>query len=121
MSGLRPRRGPTRALAGIHCAVAAVLLVQPPAIVQAIAGDRGVPPRWLIRVLGARTLAQGVGEALRPRRDVLVLGVIVDLAHAASMVAAAAVWPHYRRPALISAGTAVTSATLGGVLTGLLR
>lgn len=70
---------------------------------------------------GCPDLAQGAAESLRPRRDVLVLGVAVDLAHAASMVAAATVWPHYRRAALISAGSAATSAVVGGFLSGLVR
>jgi len=96
----------------------ALLLTQPPPVIRLIAGDRDVPPPWIIRILGVRTLAQGTAEYLRPSRDVLILGVAVDLAHAASMVAAATVWPHYRRAALISAGSAATSAALGALVTG---
>ena len=44
----------------------------------------GVPPAGIVRVLGARLLAQATAEAVRPRPDVLRLGVAVDLAHAAS-------------------------------------
>lgn len=121
MRDLRPRRGATRVLAGAHCAFAVLLLAQPPAVLRAVAGDQDVPPSWIIRILGVRTLAQGAAEFLRPRRDVLVLGVTVDLAHAATMVAAAAVWPHYRRAALISAGGATTSAVVGAVLSGIVQ
>jgi hypothetical protein len=85
-----------------------------------ISGNQDAPPSWIVRLLGIRTLAQGVGEFLRPRRGLLVLGVVVDLAHAASMGAAALVWPHYRRAALISASSAATSAVVGAVLTGVL-
>ena len=120
MNNVGPRRGATRVLAGAHGAYAALLLVQPPAVLRLIAGDQDVPPSWILRLLGVRTLAQGAAESIRVRRDVLVLGVAVDLAHAASMVAAAMVWPHYRRSALISAGSATTSALVGAALTGIL-
>ncbi|MEP7177462.1 MAG: hypothetical protein ABI775_00065 [Pseudonocardiales bacterium] len=80
-----------------------------------MAGDRGVPPAWIVRVLGFRLLIQATPEALSARRNVLRLGVLVDLAHAASMIAAARVWPRYRRAALVSAGSAGASA-LAGVL-----
>jgi hypothetical protein len=108
-------------LAGAHGVLAAVLLIQPPAIIRRIIGDQGVPPSWIIRLLGARTLVQGAAEALHPSRNVLVLGVAIDLTHGASMLAAAAGWPRYRRAALISAVSVATSAVVGAVLTGLLR
>ena len=120
MSNLRPRRGATRVLAAAHSAQAALLLVQPAAVLRLVA-DQDVPPSWIVRLLGVRILAQGAAEFVRPRRDVLVLGVVVDLAHAASMVAAATVWPHYRRAALSSAGSAAASAVVGAVLTGILQ
>jgi hypothetical protein len=108
-------------LAGAHGALAALLLIQPPAVIRGIIGDQDVPPSWIIRLLGARTLAQGAVEGLCPRREVLVLGVAVDLAHGASMLAAAVTWPRYRRAALISAGSAATLALFGAVVTGPLR
>ena len=121
MNNLRPRRGPVRVLAGAHGVLAILLLTQPPAVLRAAVGNHDVPPSWLIRILGVRTLAQGAAETLRPRHDLLVLGVTVDLAHAASMLAAATMWPRYRRAALISAGAAAASAVVGAVLTGLLQ
>lgn len=121
MSHLRPRRGATRVLAAAHSAQAALLLAQPPAVLRLVTGDQDVPPSWIVRLLGARTLAQGAAESIRPRRDVLVLGVVVDLAHAASMVAAATAWPHYRRAALTSAASAAASAVVGAVLTGIVQ
>jgi hypothetical protein len=110
------RRRDVRLLAGAHLGQAAVLIAQPPAVLRSIAGNQGVPPAWIVRALGVRTLAQAAAEGIRPRPDVLRLGALVDLAHAASMLAAARVWPRYRRAALVSAGTAGASAVAGAVL-----
>lgn len=106
----------TRPLAGAHLAQAVLLLAQPPTILHGIAGNQDVPPAWTVRVLGVRTLIQGAAEASRPSRGVLRLGVAVDLAHAASMLVAAFVWPRYRRAALASAAGASASAIAGTLL-----
>jgi len=106
------RRG-AAVLTGAHLMQAAVLLAQPPGVLRAVAGNQTVPPSWNVRVLGLRTLAQAIAEGVRPTRDVLRAGVAVDLAHAASMLTAARVWPRYRRAALTSAGTAGISALTG--------
>lgn len=110
---MRNLRGRHRALAAANFAQAAVLLAQPPAVLRVIVGDHDVPPSWIVRVLGIRTLAQGLVESLRPSRRLLRVGVAVDLTHAASMLAAARVWPAYRRVALTSAGSAAASAIVG--------
>ena len=80
-------------------AQAALLLTQPPGVLGVVVGGRDVPPAWIVRLLGVRTLAQSAAEFTRPRRDVLIIGVGVDAAHAASMLAAAKVRPRYRRAA----------------------
>lgn len=110
------RRLGARLLAGAHLGQAAVLLVQPPGVLRAVTGDRGVPPAWIVRFLGARLLVQATPEAISPSRNILRLGVLVDLAHAASMLAAARVWPRYRRAALASAGSAGASALAGALI-----
>lgn len=107
------RRRAAQVLTGTHLTQAAVLLAQPPGVLRAVAGTHGVPPSWIVRVLGVRVGAQGVAEALYPSRDVLRVGVATDVAHALSMLAAARVWPRYRRAALISAASAGVSAALG--------
>lgn len=104
-------------LAGAHLTQAALLLAAPPAALHMVAGDRGVPPTWLVRVLGARTLVQGAAEAVRPTPGVLRLGVAVDMTHAASMLFAASRGPRYRRAAWASAGAAASSALAGALLT----
>jgi hypothetical protein len=90
-----------------------VLLAQPSAVLRVIAGGHDVPPSWIVRVLGIRTLAQALVESIHPSRRLLRVGVTVDLSHAASMLAAARVWPTYRRAALTSAGSAAASAIVG--------
>lgn len=67
-------------------------------------GDRRA--RLLLRLLGARDLGQAALAATAPPPALLRFGAGVDVLHAASMVALAAVSPHYRRPALTSAAIA---------------
>lgn len=110
------RSAAVRALAGAHAGQAAVLLTQPPGLLRTTLGDRGVPPAWIMRVLGARLLAQAAAESASPNRNIVRLGVLVDLTHAATMLAAALVWPRYRRAALASAGSAGVSALAGTLI-----
>ncbi len=82
---------------------------------SAVGGD--APPPWIVRLLGGRMLAQAAAlewvrrNRQRDERTALRAGALVDLLHAASMVAAAAFVPRYRRPALVSAGLAFTAAS----------
>ena len=67
----------------------------------------GQPPsrraRRVARLLGVRHLAQAVVTALSPGPEVVALGVVVDLVHAASMFAFAAAVPDLRRAELADA------------------
>ncbi|QMU77803.1 hypothetical protein GXW83_21035 [Streptacidiphilus sp. PB12-B1b] len=63
-----------------------------------------------IQVLGARQLVQAAVTAPAPTGAVLALGVEVDLLHAASMLALAAVAPRWRGLALWEAGAAAALA-----------
>jgi hypothetical protein len=67
----------------------------------------GRPPsrraRQVARILGVRHLAQAAITALNPGPEVVALGVVVDLLHAASMYAFAAVVPDLRRAELADA------------------
>ena len=96
-------------LAGAHTAQAAILLAQPPSVLRRAAGDEDPPP-WIMRVLGVRLLVQATAEMLSPRPTTLRISAFVDLTHAASMFVAAKAWPRYRRAALVSAASAVSSA-----------
>jgi hypothetical protein len=103
-------------LAGGHLGQAALLLAQPPGALRRIAGDHGVPPAWIVRGLGARLLVQAAAESTAASQNVLRLGVVVDLTHAASMLVAARIWPRYRRASLTSAGSAGASALAGALI-----
>jgi hypothetical protein len=74
--------------------------------------DRGDPRTLLVaRVLGGRLVLQGIADLAWGRRT-RRLGVAVDLAHAASMLPLAVLWPAHRRTALVSAAAATTTALL---------
>jgi hypothetical protein len=83
----------------------------------------GLPPsrraRQVARVLGVRHLAQAAITALNPGPEIVALGVVVDLLHAASMFAFAAVVPDLRRAefadALAATTLAVAEPTLSSV------
>ena len=68
--------------------------------------------RTVVRVLGARHLAQAVLTLWRPRRKVLAAGAGIDGCHAVSMLALAAADPGLRRAGIADAvaATAVTAA-----------
>jgi hypothetical protein len=90
----------------------AALLVRPEEAAAAVLGGALVPPAPVLRVLGARRLAQQLVLTARPRAGTLAAGV--DVLHALSMGAAALIWPEYRRAALTSAAVATGSAVLAG-------
>lgn len=71
------------------------------------------PSTWIIRLLGLRTLVQGLMQLTRPQRTTFAVCAAVDLTHAASMLLAAQAWPTYRRAALLSAAGAGLSAVVG--------
>jgi hypothetical protein len=107
-----------RALAVLRCAEAAVLLIRPRPVGRAISGRDPLPAVWVIRLLGARMLAQGAVELAWPTRQVVLAGSAVDAGHAASMIGAAAALPTHRRTAMASAIVAGTSAVVAGTLGG---
>jgi hypothetical protein len=101
-----------RASALERCLAGGLLLGVPDTLTALVAGDQPRPPAWLVRVLGGRLLVQGVVEYVWPRRGVVIAGAAVDTAHGASMLAAAALLPTYRRTAAASAAEAFVSAGL---------
>jgi hypothetical protein len=103
-----------RASALERCLTGTLLLGVPDAVTGVIAGDQSRPRTTLVRVLGGRLLIQGLVEWIWPRRSVVLAGAAVDTAHAASMIAAAALLPAYRRTAIASAAEATVSAALTG-------
>ncbi len=75
-------------------------------------GDRP-PASWLVRLLGARMLAQSAVELAHTNRTVVRLGAAADALHALSMLAVAGRRSGYRHAALVSAAIAAASAAAG--------
>jgi hypothetical protein len=107
----RARRGLTRLLAGLGVATGAMLLTRPDRVVDAIAPAFPRDRRWLVRVLGARLIAQHGAVLAAPERRLVRLGSAVDLLHAASMVPFVAS-PRYGPAARVSGGLAAAYAAV---------
>lgn len=102
-----------QAVSGCRALLAVGLLAWPTRLAT-VASFGGRPPAgWLVRLLGARMLAQSAVELVRTTRTVVRLGAAVDAMHAASMLAVAVRRPGYRHAALTSAAIAGTSAAAG--------
>lgn len=83
-------------------------------LAAAVSRDGVRPPSTaIVRVLGARQLAQGVVTVAAPEETSLLLGAVVDALHAASMVPFIAFSSRLRRPAAVSASLAAVSAAAG--------
>jgi len=72
--------------------------------------------RAVVRILGARHLAQAVLTLWQPRRKVLAAGAGIDGCHAASMLALAAADPSLRRAGLADAAAATAFTAAGAVI-----
>jgi hypothetical protein len=108
----------TRVLAGAGAAWGVALLARPRRVVAALCPEFPASRLWLVRVLGARLVAQHAVVLLAPEAPVVRVASAVDLAHAASMVPLLAS-ARYRRAALISGGVAaVYAATAPALSTG---
>lgn len=100
-----------RLIACWHVAVGAALTARPHAVTRAVCGPSDLPSTAVIRLLGARSLAQGVLLAAAPRAAMLHLGAAVDATHAASLIPVVAA-TRYRRVAAVSMGVAAVNAAL---------
>lgn len=109
------RRTATRLVAGPWAVWGAVMLVHPSGVTRLVCGGGPEPRAWIVRLLGARLVAQHGFTLLHPTRDVVLAGAGVDVLHAASMGLVRARWPRYARPAWVSGSTSAASA-LAGVL-----
>jgi hypothetical protein len=100
----------------------AALLCAPGPMIGVVTGK---PPsrraRRVARVLGARHLIQAAVTALNPGPEVVALGVVVDLLHAASMFAFAAAVPDLRDAELADALAATALAVAEPAMTSLGR
>ena len=110
----QPRRSranrPVRAVGAAGLAWGTVILAAGPPIWRRLANhEPSEVDEVALRVLGARHVATGTTQVLCPRRFQRV-EIAIDLIHASSMVALAALDPSRRRPALVTAAVAVAGA-----------
>jgi hypothetical protein len=103
----------TRSVATAQAGWGAALLIRPQELLRRLAPGSPLPPAWIVRLLGARSVVQAGTVLLRPTRGVVLAGAAVDGLHAASMIGLAVRSPSHRRPALVSAAVAVGSAVAG--------
>lgn len=93
-----------RLMAVARCGWAVFLLSCPDRPVHALTGITPTErDRQILRVLGARQLAQAAVSLVHPSRRVLAAGSVVDALHAATCVGLAAVDGRWRRGGLVGA------------------
>jgi hypothetical protein len=114
------RRVLTRLLASLGLAGGAALLVRPQPVVNGLTPEFPSDRRWLVRLLGARLVAQNAVVLLAPEPSVVRAASTVELLHAASMLPVLRL-PRYRRAAWISGGTSAAYAGLAAAVRGLPR
>lgn len=109
-----PRKLTSRRLSQLRAGMGVAHLLFPGLAAQLLVrrplGDRA---RRVIRVLGARQLAQALATGEEPTVAVLLLGAEVDIAHATSMVALALSSRRWRRAGLADALVATGLASVG--------
>lgn len=88
------------------------LLAAPAAAVRTTTRGGPTPPEPVVRALGARRIVQHLLVAGTSSAAIAWVSVATDVLHSASMVAAARIWPQYRRAELTSAGIAAGSAVV---------
>jgi hypothetical protein len=107
--------GSRRATRAGACAAGAwglLLLTRPDDVAARLTPRDARPPRWAVRLLGARVAGQAAATLLLPVRDTVLAGAAVDALHAVSMLAATLHWPRLRWSLLTSAAVAAASAVL---------
>ena len=122
MTTTRQAAGRSRLLVPLaRAGYGAALLCAPGPLIGLCTGQPPSPrARAVARVLGVRHLAQAAVTALCPGPEVVALGAVVDLLHAASMFALAAVDQTPRRAEFADGLAATALAVAEPVVTGLL-
>ena len=115
---IRTRRRLTRLVAVPWALWGAAMLVRPGDVIRPVCGGGPEPETWIVRLLGARLVAQHVVTLVHPTRAVVLAGAGVDVLHAASMGLALVRWPGHARPIWVSGTTSVGSAVAGALTAG---
>ena len=111
-------RWQSSALTVVRGGYGAALLLAAGRMIRLVSGRSADPrTRAVVRLLGARHLAQAVVTGVRPAPLPIALGAEVDVVHAASMLGVAAIARSQRRSGVIDATVAATFAVAGAALT----
>ena len=89
------------------------MLLRPGDVTRLVRGGGPEPAHAVVRLLGARLVAQHVTTLVHPTRAVVLAGAGLDLLHASSMVPARLRWPGHARPIWVSGTSSVASAVMG--------
>ncbi|MGH9171707.1 MAG: hypothetical protein ACRD0Z_12680 [Acidimicrobiales bacterium] len=101
------------ALSPVRAAIGIARLAFPDTVIPGLGSPLDTRGRRVVQVLGARQITQALVTGRHATAALLWLGVEVDAAHAASLIALAAISPRYRRDALGDAAIAVMLAAAG--------
>ncbi|MDP9391131.1 MAG: hypothetical protein M3P89_07065 [Actinomycetota bacterium] len=105
------RRALTRLLASLGAGWGLALFARPLATVDRLCPEYPRSRVWVVRLLGARLLAQHAAVLAAPGGRLVGAASGIDLLHAATMVPLLRE-PRYRRAALVSGGVAAVSAAV---------
>ena len=111
-------RWQSSALTVVRAGYGAALLLASGRMIRLVSGrpaDRRT--RRVVRLLGARHVAQAVVTGVRPGPLPIALGAEVDVVHAASMLGVAAIARSQRRSGVVDAAVAAAFAVAGAALT----
>jgi hypothetical protein len=106
-----------RLLSGVGGAWGLTLLTRPRPVVAALCPEFPESRIWVVRILGARLVAQHAVVLAAPERSILRVASVVDLVHAASMLPLLGS-ARYRRAAAISGGVAAAYGALAAAAGG---
>lgn len=110
MTGSRRR---ARLVSALAAAEGLALLARPVQVSAALGLAERPPPARVVRVLGARQVLQHAAVVLAPTPTAVRVTAATELLHAASMLAAAVLWPRHARSAVVSAALAGGTALAG--------
>lgn len=105
-----------RTWATVTAAAGAVTVFRPHVVARLVGGTSPTPATLVVRMLGGRQVLQGTAVLIRPTPALVTGAAVVDVLHATSMIAAALIWPRYRRAVLGSAAVAAVSAAAGALV-----
>ena len=103
---------PVRVLSAAGVAAGAALLARPEAVLTRLAPEYPRERRWVVRLLGARLVAQHAAVLTSPRPAVLRGAAGIDLLHAATMLPLLGS-PRYGRAARASGALALAYGVWG--------